>query len=48
MTTSLDAVDPAAVDMATLVLVGSSQTRLVERPGAAPWVFTPRSYGLPS
>jgi precorrin-3B C17-methyltransferase len=31
-----------AADMRTLVLVGSSATRLVTRPGAPPWVYTPR------
>lgn len=32
-------------DMATLVIIGASTTRLVERPGLPPWVYTPRSYG---
>ncbi|MCC7252909.1 precorrin-3B C(17)-methyltransferase [Hyphomicrobium sp.] len=35
--------DPAGADMRTLVLVGSSRTRLIERPGGAPWIYTPRS-----
>jgi len=35
--------DPATADMATLVIIGSSQTRFVQRPGAAPWIYTPRS-----
>lgn len=30
-------------DMRTLVLVGSSRTREIARPGAAPWVYTPRA-----
>ncbi len=30
-------------DMRTLVILGSSQTRLIEREGAAPFVYTPRS-----
>ncbi|ETX28038.1 precorrin-3B C(17)-methyltransferase [Roseivivax isoporae] len=34
---------PEMADMRTVVLVGSSLTRVVERPGAAPWVYTPRS-----
>lgn len=35
---------PEMADMRTLVIVGSSQTRLVERPnGQPPWVYTPRS-----
>ena len=37
--------DPAAADMSTLVLVGSSETRLLDRPGREPWIYTPRSYG---
>lgn len=33
-------------DMATLVIIGASTTRLIARPGdARPWVLTPRSYG---
>ena len=45
--TTLAEVDPHKVDMATLVLIGSSETRLIPRPGEAtrPWVLTPRSYG---
>jgi precorrin-3B C17-methyltransferase len=34
--------DPSRVDMATLVLIGSSTTRLVPRDGGRPWVYTPR------
>jgi precorrin-3B C17-methyltransferase len=30
-------------DMRTLVIIGSSQTRLIARPGGAPFVYTPRS-----
>ncbi|MGP6085436.1 precorrin-3B C(17)-methyltransferase [Antarctobacter jejuensis] len=30
-------------DMRTVVLVGSSLTRVIDRDGAAPWVYTPRS-----
>jgi precorrin-3B C17-methyltransferase len=45
MVTRLSDVDPAAVDMRTLVLVGSSATRLVERADGQPWVYTPRHYG---
>jgi precorrin-3B C17-methyltransferase len=41
--TTLREADPATADMATLIIVGSSQTRLVQRPGAAPWIYTPRS-----
>ncbi|CUU42245.1 Precorrin-3B C(17)-methyltransferase [Blastochloris viridis] len=32
-------------DMRTVVLVGSSQTRLVARPGGRPFVYTPRRVG---
>lgn len=35
--------DPATADMATCVLIGSSQTRFVERTDGAPWLYTPRS-----
>src|SRR5262249_45522579 len=41
--TTLQAADPAVADMATLVIVGSAETRLVPRPGQAPLVYTPRS-----
>ena len=41
--TTLQAADPAGADMATLVIVGSAETRLVSRPGQAPLVYTPRS-----
>jgi precorrin-3B C17-methyltransferase len=43
--TDLAQADPAVVDMATLVLIGSSETRFVARPEGEPWVYTPRSYG---
>jgi len=43
--TTLEAADPAGADMATLVIVGSAQTRVVPRPGQAPLVYTPRSIG---
>jgi precorrin-3B C17-methyltransferase len=43
---SLGEADPALADMATLVIIGSSETRLIERPGRAqPFIYTPRSYG---
>lgn len=35
---------PEMVDMRTMVIVGSSTTRLIERAGQAPWVYTPRWY----
>jgi precorrin-3B C17-methyltransferase len=43
--TTLAAADPAGADMATLVIVGSAQTRVVPRPGQVPLVYTPRSIG---
>jgi precorrin-3B C17-methyltransferase len=43
---TLGAADLSLVDMATLVIVGSSETRLVLRDGGrAPWMLTPRTYG---
>ncbi len=41
--TTLAELDPAAVDMRTLLLIGSSQTRVVERADGTV-VFTPRRY----
>lgn len=40
---TLRSADHAHADMRTLVLVGSSRTRLVARAGRPPWVYTPRS-----
>src|SRR4029079_14662064 len=40
---TLDRADPSAADMATLIIVGSPQTRIVERPGLEPLIYTPRS-----
>jgi len=40
--TDLETADPARADMRTLVMIGSSATRLVPRPDRAPWVYTPR------
>jgi precorrin-3B C17-methyltransferase len=45
--TTLRAAEPSTADMRTLVLIGSSETRFVERPGRTPWLLTPRSYGAP-
>lgn len=42
--TSLGDLNPADVDMRCLLLVGSSSTRLIARPGRAPLVYTPRHY----
>ncbi len=43
--TTLAQVDSNSIDMRTLVLVGSTQTRCIARPNAAPFVYTPRFYG---
>jgi precorrin-2 C20-methyltransferase/precorrin-3B C17-methyltransferase len=47
--TTLGDIDPSVVDMRTLLLVGSSTTRLVPRadPARAPLVYTPRRYPSP-
>ncbi|MBL8707001.1 MAG: precorrin-3B C(17)-methyltransferase [Rhodospirillales bacterium] len=42
--TTLGALKPEQVDMRTVVIVGSSQTRTIARAGDTPWVYTPRSY----
>ncbi len=41
----LDELTPEKVDMLTLVLVGSSETRRIARGDGACWVYTPRGYG---
>jgi len=38
--------DPAQADMRTLVLVGSSATRLLARPAGEPWLYTPRAVAV--
>ena len=43
--TTLDEADASLADMATLIVVGSSETRFIAREGARPWMVTPRSYG---
>ena len=43
--TTLGEADAALADMSTLVIVGSSETRLVEGQGGRRWMLTPRSYG---
>jgi precorrin-3B C17-methyltransferase len=40
---TLDAADAANADMATLVIVGSRDTRVITRPGRHPLVYTPRA-----
>ena len=43
----LDDLTPARVDMLSLVLIGSSQTRRVARGDGGLWVYTPRGYTVP-
>ena len=43
--TTLGEADVSLADMATLVLIGSSETRFIAREGARPWMMTPRAYG---
>jgi len=40
---TLAAADKSPADMATLIIVGSRETRIVERPGRSPLVYTPRA-----
>ena len=42
--TTLAGLDTAVVDMRTLLIVGSSTTRVVDRPNGRPRVYTPRRY----
>jgi precorrin-3B C17-methyltransferase len=39
---TLEAADAAQADMASLVIVGSRETRVIARPGRGPLVYTPR------
>ena len=41
--TTLAAAEPNAADMATLIIIGSPQTRVLARPGRTPLVYTPRA-----
>jgi precorrin-3B C17-methyltransferase len=41
--TALEAAANEAADMATLVIVGTRETRVIERPGRSPLVYTPRA-----
>ena len=43
--TTLGQLAPEQVDMRTMVLIGSSTTRVIPRPDGRCWVYTPRSYG---
>jgi precorrin-3B C17-methyltransferase len=42
--TKLADADPTFADMGTLIIVGSSETRVVARSGRPPLVYTPRSF----
>jgi precorrin-3B C17-methyltransferase len=39
---TLAAADPGRADMSTLIIIGSSATRIIPRNNAAPFVYTPR------
>jgi precorrin-3B C17-methyltransferase len=39
---TLASADSARADMSTLIIVGSSETRVISRVGATPFVYTPR------
>lgn len=41
--TTLAAADATPTDMATLVIVGTRETRVIARPGRSPLVYTPRA-----
>jgi precorrin-3B C17-methyltransferase len=43
--TVLEAADGSEADMATCVIVGSSETRVLARPNGSALVYTPRSFG---
>ena len=43
--TTLGEADAGLADMATLVIIGSSETRFIPRDGAQAWMLTPRAYG---
>ena len=40
---TLERADTVEADMATLVIVGSRETRVITRPGKPPLVYTPRA-----
>ncbi len=43
--TTLEEAYASHADMASLIVVGSSETRFIAREGARRWMLTPRSYG---
>ncbi|MBW4515240.1 MAG: precorrin-3B C(17)-methyltransferase [Timaviella obliquedivisa GSE-PSE-MK23-08B] len=42
--TTLDQFQPETADMRTIILIGSSKTRIIQRPYGKVWVYTPRWY----
>lgn len=46
--TTLAQAEASRADMRTLVLVGSSATRILHREGGVPWVYTPRRVEVPA
>jgi precorrin-3B C17-methyltransferase len=40
--TTLDSADPGRADMSTLIIVGSSETRIIPRSSGPPFIYTPR------
>jgi precorrin-3B C17-methyltransferase len=46
--TQLSDARSSSADMATCIIVGSAETRLVERPGSPPLVYTPRGTARPA
>lgn len=46
--TQLSATQGSTADMATCIIVGSAETRVIERPGGSPLVYTPRGTARPT
>jgi precorrin-3B C17-methyltransferase len=46
--TQLSAAQADSADMATCIIIGSTETRVIERPGARPFVYTPRGTARPT
>jgi cobalt-precorrin 5A hydrolase / precorrin-3B C17-methyltransferase len=44
LATTLGRVDPASVDMSTILLTGSSTTESFTDPNGRQWIYTPRHY----
>jgi cobalt-precorrin 5A hydrolase / precorrin-3B C17-methyltransferase len=43
---TLGELTPESADMRTVILIGSSQTRIIPRADGSSWVYTPRSYQI--